>query len=314
MVGQIFRSINNFYNVYVKEEDKTYQCRIKGKVLKLKEEEVEYNPIAVGDLVDFEPHSENEGLILSRIDRKSYFTRWNLKNKINQTLASNMDQLVIVTSADMPPFRPRFTDRAIACAKGCDILIVLNKCDYEMSDEMAERWLHYADLGYKTVVVSAKENEGIEALIKELKGKVNAFVGQSGVGKSTLVNLLLNPDKAQVTNEISEKFQRGRHTTNHALYLQGKDFDIIDTPGIRELYIPHYDLYLIKESFPEFNNAECEYPTCLHRDEENCSVKRAVEEGDIMLDRYESYLRMLDSVEAKAPTWESKKYVKKKSF
>ena len=125
MKAQIRKAINNLYDAYDEAGGKHYTLRIKGKKLPL--EDFEYNPLAVGDYVEFTPYSETEGLITARLERKSAFVRWNVKLEKNQTIAANMDQVAIITSAFEPPFRPRFLDRAISCVSGSDVLIVMNK-------------------------------------------------------------------------------------------------------------------------------------------------------------------------------------------
>lgn len=309
MLGTIHRAINNLYTIAA-EDGKTYSCKIKGKKLPL--EEYEYNPLAVGDNVEFTPYSDNEGLISSRLDRKSVFRRWNIKLEKNQTIAANMDQVAIVTSAYEPPFRPRFLDRALTCASGCDKIIVMNKCDFDLTEYEFERWALYHKLGYKIIAVSAKTGENIEQLKDLLRGKVTAFVGQSGVGKSTLVNLIIDPEVKQVTNEISEKYQRGRHTTNHALWFERDDIKIIDTPGVREMLVPLEDVKLLSDAFPEFSNFKCAYNGCSHIDEPGCGVKAALDEEKIDFDRYESYVHLFESIKERTPQWSRTKFRKNK--
>ena len=309
MLGTIHRAINNLYTIAA-EDGKTYSCKIKGKKLPL--EEYEYNPLAVGDNVEFTPYSDSEGLILSRLDRKSVFRRWNIKLEKNQTIAANMDQVAIVTSAYEPPFRPRFLDRALTCASGCDKIIVMNKCDFDLTEYEFERWALYHKLGYKIIAVSAKTGENIEQLKDLLRGKVTAFVGQSGVGKSTLVNLIIDPEVKQVTNEISEKYQRGRHTTNHALWFERDDIKIIDTPGVREMLVPLEDVKLLSDAFPEFSNFKCAYNGCSHIDEPGCGVKAALDEEKIDFDRYESYVHLFESIKERTPQWSRTKFRKNK--
>lgn len=292
------------------DEGRMYQCRIKGKTLRI--EEYEYNPVAVGDYVEFEPYSETEGLVLSRLERRSTFTRWNVKLEKNQVMAANMDQVAIVASSETPPFRPRFLDRAIACARGCGILLIMNKCDQLMTEEEFERWCLYRDLGFRTIAVSALTGENIDRLVPLLEGKTTAFVGQSGVGKSTLVNTILDPEVLQKTGEVCEKYQRGRHTTNHALLLENGPIRIIDTPGVREILVPYEDAELVIEAFPEFEGAECSYPGCLHLDEPGCGVKEAVMEDRINVDRYQSYVSMQESIAERSPSWARNRFRKNK--
>ena len=299
---QIRRSINNIYTALSLEDGKIYTCRLKGKVMK---GENEYNPVAVGDIAIGECYSDNEALLTSIEERKSWFKRWNVKAELNQTIAANQDQTAIVLSAMSPPFRPRFVDRAIASSFGADVLLIMNKADYGLTEEEFERWKLYHELGYKIIAVSALEGDGIEELKALLRGKTTAFVGQSGVGKSTLINRLMGTE--QRTGEISEKFNRGKHTTNHSLFIEGEDFSVIDTPGVREILIPFEEPEKVQLSFPEFHDLDCMYSTCLHKGEPGCQVPELIESGDINEDRYESYLRMLQSLEERKPQYLRKK-------
>ncbi len=300
--GLVTRGINNIYTV--KKGDRTYLCRIKGK--QLSQVQREYNPLAVGDLVRFVQSSDDQGLITERLERKNSFQRWNVKGSTNQTVVANMDMVVCISSADNPPFRPRFIDRVIACCQDVEVTIVLNKCDFLLTEDEYERFVLYKKLGYKILGVSAKTGENLDKLVKLIHNKTVAFVGQSGVGKSTLINWMLDSD--QRTSQVCEKYNRGRHTTNHSLLLEGKDFNVVDTPGVREIMVPHRDPHYLSQAFVEFAPfaKQCAYEGCLHRDEPGCSVKAAVEEDAIHYDRYESYLRMLASLEEKQPDWVGK--------
>ena len=299
---QIRRSINNIYSAVSIPEGKEYPCRIKGKFLKGSNE---YNPVAVGDVAIGEPYSPNEALITEIEERRSGFTRWNVKAFLNQTIASNQDQTAIVLSSVSPPFRPRFVDRAIASSWGADILLIMNKADFGLDEFEEERWDLYRELGYSTISVSSLDGSGIEELKeKYLKGRTTAFVGQSGVGKSTLINTLMGTN--QRTGDVSDKFNRGRHTTNHSIFLPGDDFNLIDTPGVREIQVPLEENESVKASFPELRDPGCLYPDCLHRGEEGCVVPDMVENGTIHYDRYESYLRILESLDERRPLWSRK--------
>ncbi len=311
MVGTVVRGINNIFTVVPEREGllkftegPAFECRIKGKVLSGVPED--YSPLAVGDRVACTQVSATEGLILERLERHASFVRWNAKRGCDQTVVANMDVTVIVASVDEPPFRPRFVDRAIACTRGCPVLIVLNKCDLQFTESEEARFRLYGVLGYETFTMSAYDLPGIEALKSRLFGKTCAFVGQSGVGKSTLVNALAGTVH-QRTGLISDKFNRGRHTTNHAILIPCDGFAIVDTPGVRELLVPHGEPQAVVEAFPEFARfaASCSFQSCCHRHEPDCAVKRAVENGLIDEDRYESYLRMLVSFEQRPQAWES---------
>ena len=292
---QIRRAINNIYTAYSLDDGVTYTARIKGKVMK--KDEAEYSPVAVGDIAVGEPYSESEALLVSVEPRRSSFQRWNLKKEMNQTIAANQDQTAIVVSPESPPFRPRFLDRAIACSSGARIIIVMNKSDQGIPDGLRL----YSDIGFTVIPVSSRTGEGIETLREELRGRITAFVGQSGVGKSTLVNTLLGTQ--QTTGDVSRKYNRGRHTTNHSLYLEAGDIAVIDTPGVREIEVPFEDVSLAVSAFPEISGAACAYPGCLHRGEDGCAVPAMVEAGCVSADRYGSYLRILQTLEERKPQY-----------
>lgn len=303
MKGSVLKSINNIYSVREEQSLCVYSCRIKGKVLR--QAEGEYNPLVAGDVVEFEKSSDTEGLIISRYERRSLFQRWSSKSQNNQSICANMDLVVCVCSSDSPPFRPRFADRVIACCRNVPVLICLNKCDIELSKEEEQRFVLYSELGFQTIEVSAKTGKNIKDLKEILRGKVCAFVGQSGVGKSSLVNRLLGRslEVKQRVGEINWKYNRGNHTTNYSVVLDGPDFTVIDTPGFREISVPHDDPALVSLAFPEFGKCTCEFDSCLHVSEEGCGVIEKVESGEIDADRYESYLRILDSMQERLPVW-----------
>ncbi len=295
----IVKSINNIYTA-LDESGSTYTLRIKGK--KLKGVEDEYNPVVAGDWVNGVPYSDSEALITSVEERKSSFVRYNFKENRNQTICANQDVTAIVFSAFSPPFRPRFVDRAICCVNNSDILLVLNKIDYGLTVDEKNRYELYKELGYNCIAVSSLTGDGIDRLRSLIKGKVVSFVGQSGVGKTSLINTLLKTNLR--TNGLSEKYNRGRHTTNHSIMLFGDEYNIIDTPGVREIQVPLEDEREIRESFVEFSSLECLHKGCMHRGEDGCIVPDLLEEGRINEDRYLSYLKTLESVSLIRPRYE----------
>ncbi len=299
---RILKSINNLYTA-LSDDGGIYTLRIKGKKLKGKEDE--YNPVVVGDYVHGECYSRDEALITEVEDRRSAFVRFNFKEDRNQTICANQDLTAIVFSAFSPPFRPRFVDRAICCTFNSDILLILNKIDYGLTEDEKERYELYKKLGYSAIAVSSVDGQGIERLRKMLEGRTTAFVGQSGVGKSSLINTLLGTKLR--TNELSEKYNRGRHTTNHSIFLMERGLNIIDTPGVREIQVPIEESALIRDSFPEFRSQGCFYPDCLHNGEDGCTVPEKVERGEINGDRYFSYLKTLESVSLIRPLWERRR-------
>ncbi len=295
----IIRGINNIYTA-LDEKGEEYTLRIKGKYLKNREGE--YSPVVVGDYVEASPYSSNEALITSVEERRSSFVRFNFKADANQTICANQDMTAIVFSPLSPPFRPRFVDRAICCTFNSEILLILNKIDYCLREDEKERYELYKKLGYKALAVSSLDGQGIDELKSIIENKTVAFVGQSGVGKSTLINTLIKTN--QRTNELSEKYNRGRHTTNHSIMLFSDYTTVIDTPGVREIQVPLEDEALIRDSFVEFSGLDCMYPGCLHRGEEGCVVPSMLEKGIINEDRYFSYLKTLESVSLIRPRYE----------
>lgn len=219
MQGKIIAGSNNVFEV----EDAAglrYACSIKGKILK--EARGYYNPLAPGDLVQIEKdtHSENAGQIIALLPRRNAFARWNVKGRAPQLLAANIDVIVVVTSSDEPPFRPRFIDRALVQAEqaGIEAVILCNKIDLPKNAECEKRLEDWSRIGYKIFRCSTKTKEGLASFAQFLLGKRNALMGQSGVGKSSLINAL-DEKHALQTSMLSEKYGRGVHTTTQGVLL-----------------------------------------------------------------------------------------------
>jgi len=294
MKGTILRGMNNIFTV--QSEAELVECRIKGKVLHGRRDA--YNPLAPGDEVDFdfEPGSAGRGYILSRFERTNGFYRWNKKRRAVQIIAANIDLCVCLLSTKSPPFRPRFADRVgiMAELESIPFMPVCNKTDLGITGETKKRLNAFQRAGYEYLLCSAETGGGLRKLRAALEGKRTMFIGQSGVGKTTLLNILI-PGLDQKTADISSKYNRGKHTTVFSSLFAAENFEIVDTPGIREIEVcgigsPELDRY-----FPEFRpfSGRCRFPSCLHDEEPECAVRAAVEEGEIYPDRYESYLRIL---------------------
>jgi ribosome biogenesis GTPase len=238
-----------------------------------------------------------EGLIIEVRERKTSLTRWNKKGRAPQVLAANADLAVCVSSPSSPPFRPRFIDRLIVAAEAGRLkpVVVLNKTDLPCPPETWERLAQYSRMGYQIHSCSAKSRRGIVELSGMLQGKTAVFVGQSGVGKSSLLNAMSQGLNLKV-GEVSLKHDRGSHTTNYSmLLLLDGGLRIIDTPGVRELELAEILPEEVGFHFRDFfsHAQRCDFQPCLHAGEPGCAVTLAVERGEIHPDRYESYLRIV---------------------
>ncbi|MCQ2604131.1 MAG: ribosome small subunit-dependent GTPase A [Spirochaetia bacterium] len=308
MYGKVLFGINNIYTVRP-ETGADILCRIKGKVLKGCEDM--YNPLTAGDVVEID-----QGLITSLVPRRNAFTRWNRKRLTSQVIAANIDMLFCVSAPEEPPFRPRFLDKVIAnsCCKykdEYDIAIVLNKCDMGVPSHVRERLDHYEKIGIRTFMVSAKTGDGIDELRDHASGKTVAFAGQSGVGKSSLLNAF-SGNVARRVGEISKKYNRGRHVTNYAVFVPDdkNGGGVIDTPGIREIFVDNIEPQQLILHFHEISEyyGKCAFSTCSHTVEKGCRVLEALEKGLILPDRYESYKRIYSELTEQAKVIYGKEY------
>lgn len=313
MQGLILNGSKNIFEVEC-EDGIIRDCAIKGKVLKAGEGY--YNPLAPGDIVELDDSSleDDKGMIVDLVPRKNEFVRWNIKKRQPQLLAANLDYLMIVTTPDQPPFRPRFIDRALAQAEYENItpVIVCNKYDLPASqdEDFQERLAAWEDIGYKVVRLSAKTGEGMEELANLLENKLSALVGQSGVGKSSIINVLDN-NVVLKTGSLSQKYGRGTHTTTKGSLMHieiseslvggvhGMNADIIDTPGVRRFLLHDISAENLQLYFTEFKPfiGKCTFGmSCTHQNEKGCAVKTAVEEGKISPVRFDSWQRIMDEL------------------
>lgn len=313
MNGLIISGSKNLFEVEC-DDGITRFCSIKGKILK--GIEGYYNPLAPGDIVqlDEETLEEEKGQILTLVPRRNEFVRWNIKKREPQLLAANLDYLLIVTTPDEPPFRPRFIDRALAQAEYENItpVIVCNKYDLPAgkSDEFQDQLDVWEKTGYKVIRSSARTGEGIEELAHLIENKLCAFVGQSGVGKSSIINVLDNTVVLK-TGSLSKKYGKGCHTTtkgtlihlqlNEALMGGIKDCSasIIDTPGVRRFLLHDIDADNLALYYRDFKPyiGKCGFGmSCSHLGEKNCAICQAVEEGKISPIRYDSWNRIQEEL------------------
>ncbi len=296
--GIVVESTGSWY--IVEESDgKRTNCKLKGsfKTKGIKNT----NPIAVGDNVAFEM-VEEVGLIKQIFERRNYIIRKSTKlSKKHHIIASNIDQAVIIASLFEPRTTTGFIDRFLITAEAYSVpaIIVFNKIDLysdELLDELERLTEIYAQAGYESIHVSAKEGTNLNMLISALKGKNSLFSGHSGVGKSALINAI-DPSKNLKIGAISDYHSKGKHTTTnatmHKLQFGGH---IIDTPGIKEFGLIDFHLTELSHFFPEMRNylGQCKFNNCKHETEQGCKVIEAVEEGHISEERYFSYLKILN--------------------
>ncbi len=282
MTGRIRKSLSGFY--YVDSEAGPLTCKARGK---LRREGV--SPL-VGDRVECTALGGGEGVVEAVLPRRNAFER---------PAVANIDQLVVVASEAIPRTEPYLIDRmtAIAALKGCDVLICVNKCDLAAGDELAD---YYARAGYPVFRVSAETHEGLEELLLTLRGKLSAFTGNSGVGKSSILNAL-DPAFHLAVGEVSQALGRGRHTTRHVELYRIGDAELIDTPGFSSFDTEGLSLELkrrLPETFPDFAPYldGCRFVGCSHTKEKGCAVLEAVRDGRLVRGRHESYLRLYDEL------------------
>ncbi len=299
--GIIIRSTGSWYEVLTPERQ-VYACRLRGK-FKLKELKVT-NPIAVGDEVIFELEKFNEeerGVINEILPRRNYLIRKSVhKTAHGHLIATNLDQAVVIATLTFPRTSLGFIDRFLVSAEAFRIpaVIIFNKLD--LLDEEAQAYQQaivemYEAVGYRCLLSSTVSGEGIEEFKSLLSNKKTLLSGHSGVGKSSLVNVIA-PDLVLRTGEVSTFANKGTHTTTFAEMFEWQENSfLIDTPGIKELGLIDIDKEELAHFFPEMRAllGECKFHNCLHVHEPKCAVIAAVEAESISLSRYESYLSML---------------------
>ena len=292
-VGRIQKALSGFY--YVDTGSEVLTCRARGKFRK---EGV--SPL-VGDRVEVIELGNSEGVVDKILPRRNFFTR---------PAVANIDQLVVIGSGAIPKTDPFLIDRvaAIAALKNCDVIILLNKCDLDDADHLYQI---YHAAGFPTLRVSAETGEGLEELIPLLTGKLSAFTGNSGVGKSSILNALDAQFQIKV-GEVSDALGRGRHTTRHVeLFTLSCGAEIMDTPGFSSFESEELNLELkhrLPETFLEFRPYldQCRFVGCSHTKEKGCAVLDAVKQGDILKSRHASYLRLHEELKP-LKEWEQHK-------
>lgn len=304
--ARVYKSTGSWY-IVKDQSGKQYNGRIKG-VLKL-DDITSTNPIAVGDWVEAEMENELEGTVTihSIEDRKNYIARVSPHRKVqHHIIASNLDQALLFATLREPRTSLGFIDRFLITAEAYHIpaVIVFNKADlYRDKDlEKYAEWEEmFQQIGYKVMLVSVLNGQGLDELKDLLHNKTTLISGHSGVGKSTFINTVF-PELALRTQEVSGWSGKGLHTTTFAeMFDLPGGGSIIDTPGIRELGLVGISRQELSHYYPEMREliSQCQFNNCLHMNEPGCAVKEAVRNGTIHPDRYVSYCTILDSIDEK---------------
>jgi len=297
--GLVLKSTGSWYTVL--SNGKKYEGRLRGK-LKLKGEKYT-NPLAVGDNVLFEEEEKQEGqiVITERLTRSNFLIRKAVKQSARgHVIAANLDQILIVATLSLPKTSTGFIDRVLASAESFRIptVIAFNKQDLldPKHIEKQEQYIDlYSSLGTTCVKTSAQSGEGIEALEQLLLGKKTVLSGQSGVGKSSILNYI-SKDLQLKIGEVSNWSEKGKHTTTFAeMFALSTDTYVIDTPGIREFGLIDIEDWELADYFTELRalRNHCKFHNCTHMHEPGCYIKQAVEDGEIAQSRYNSYVKMM---------------------
>ncbi|MDD4107637.1 MAG: ribosome small subunit-dependent GTPase A [Prolixibacteraceae bacterium] len=304
--GMVIKTTGSWYEV-IDDAGEIFVCKIKGN-FRIKDIK-STNPVAVGDHVQFTTDStpinlkdKKPGWITAVSDRKNYIVRRSPNlSKQSHIIAANIDQTILVATIAKPVTTTMFIDRYLASALAyrIPVVIVFNKTDLynpEEEKKLANLLTVYKNVGYRCLTTSAMMNTGIEEFKEILKNKINMISGHSGVGKSTLINLI-HPSLNLKTASISDAHKTGKHTTAYsAMYELPFGGYIVDTPGIKGFGMLDMENWEISHYFPEIFNLskKCKYNNCTHTHEPGCAVKPAVENGEIANSRYNSYLGMLE--------------------
>lgn len=290
--GRVIAHFGRTLDVQAPDDDTLHRCHLRANL----------EGLVTGDRVFWRQAQDDSGVVVARDARDNVLERPDARGQL-KPVAANIDQILIVFAVEPAPFA-NLIDRYLVAAEATGITpaLVLNKVDLlpEGGDELSDMLARYQALGYTVVRASTKDDHGLDALHARLMGRTSVFVGQSGVGKSSLIDRLL-PDEALRIGALSEESRKGTHTTTTArLYRLPAGGELIDSPGIREFGLTHLDERQVTEGFIEFCDVlgHCRFRDCRHRDEPGCALLDAVERGDIARERFASYRRILESLKA----------------
>lgn len=286
MLGKIIKGIAGFY--YVQVGAAVYECKAKGGFRK-----DGVKPLVGDDVeIDVIDEIEKKGNVVEILSRKSELIR---------PAVANVDQALLIFATTHPEPNLNLLDRFLVMMEQQEVPVVIcfNKDDLAPENFEKEMRDTYEAIGYKVIFSSTKEERGMDEIRQVLKGKTSTVAGPSGVGKSSIVNLLTGREDTMETGEVSEKIGRGRHTTRHSeLIFLGEETFIMDTPGFSSIFVPDVEPVELATLFPEFEEPSmyCRFGGCAHYKEPSCGVKEAVEEGKIAKSRYENYLQMYSEI------------------
>lgn len=282
--AQVIKMYNGFYYLQVAGQEKLLSCRLRGRIKRNR------GAVVTGDYVEYQMLEDGTGVIESCLPRRTLLKR---------PAVANIDQVLITFAARQPDLNQLLLNRFLVLAEWSgipEIVICINKCD--LLEKKADFLQDYVQAGYKLLMVSAQEGQGIQELKNLLAGRVTVFAGPSGVGKSSLLNAI-DSNLELATGKISDKIKRGKHTTRAAclLPLPGGG-TVVDTPGFSAAELENIDKAQLAHYFPEFRPyiEKCYYNTCTHSHEPDCAVKEAVAAGAICQARYEAYLNILQTI------------------
>ena len=282
--AQVIKMYNGFYYLQVAGQEELLSCRLRGRIKRNK------GAVVTGDYVEYQMLEDGTGVIERCLPRR---------NLLKRPAVANIDQVLITFAARQPDLNQLLLNRFLVLAEWSgipEIVICINKCD--LLEEKADFLQDYVQAGYKLLMVSAQEGQGIQELKNLLTGRVTVFAGPSGVGKSSLLNAV-DSNLELATGKISDKIKRGKHTTRAACLLPlPEGGTVVDTPGFSAAELENIDKAQLAHYFPEFRPyiEKCYYNTCTHSHEPDCAVKEAVAAGAICQARYEAYLNILQTI------------------